>query len=223
MCAEELGMSLNTRVRVVGNSVVVLASLKFGDFPILYQDYVNENIDTLPLERHGHSLMRSSSIGTRNACNFVERVTRWGGRTGGRVKGNLFKHNSNQRIATAVRQAARHLKNNNIPQAIQTLIALKGLHVSYGSKILRMLAPKKVVVYDQYIALFSGHLMYRNKANDVRKFLDFLADCKTVLPSLQSRNINPVRGSNWILADVEACLYYPIYNRINKIREAQLS
>jgi len=221
-----------SRVDVVGNSVQ-LASIRLKDFPDIYNEFVSgvgtgPDTQTLALERKGATLMKNDFANRKRVYPFFLDVMAWGGKSGNRVCGHLKKYNGKhmeERVVKAIIDAGRLLRKRDIAGAIRRMIALKGMHISFGSKVLRMLSPEQVGVYDNVLAVFLDYPMGKKREDDIKGFVDFCADCEKVKKMLNAKKIpNPKReetGGKWLIADVEAVLFYPVNHKIDDIVKKQ--
>ena len=165
---------------------------------------------TLDIECQGQLLVARDKVGDPDELiPFIENILTWGGPTGDLVRiGYLYRSQDNPRIAEVVNDASRDLLNGELESAIATIVKnIKGLEVSYASKILRMLSPQKAGAYDKYLRESLGYS--QKKAERFAVYEKFCVHCGEVIPTLQERGIeNPFRvDGEWYVADVEATVY----------------
>lgn len=162
-------------------------------------DYEGEKRNTVYVERAGEAF-RANLGDADKTERFVRLVFKWGGNTGDRVRGQMVKAQTWQEIADVVRDSVQYLDKGDIRMACRTITSLKGLGISYGSKILRMISPEYVGVYDCIIESICGYSDYP----------EFCEDCKNLAEVLEQRGIkNPVRDNGkWLVADVEATVFH---------------
>src|ERR1700729_4625872 len=86
---------------------------------------------------------------------FIKAVCKWGGYEG--VAGRVLKNNSKQQLRESFRSAHSHAASDNDREAINSLLDLNGLAVSFASKHLKFLAPEKAVVLDSIISERLGY------------------------------------------------------------------
>ena len=154
--------------------------------------------DTAYVERAGKEF-RAVDLGDAAQTElFVRLVFKWGGSMGHRVQ--LEKAHTWQEIADAVESAVQYLDQGDVRMACTTITSLKGMGISYGSKILRMISPEQAGVYDNIIERICGYSDYPQ----------FCSDCKNLAAVLEQRGIkNPAReNGKWLVADVEATVFY---------------
>ncbi len=195
----------------IGNNFVI----EMEDFPKHYERFgkVDTGDTTAGIENEGTSLLKDGLDDMQRINDFVRSVFDWGGNSGNRVRGNLDRYQKEEGItkeefAKVVADSARMLKNGDLEAAINNIISIKGLDISYGSKILRMLSPEQVGVYD---SILEGELSY---PFDAEGFVQFCADCKAVADELKKLGIKSHReNGEWFVADVEAVIFHVIRPR----------
>ena len=117
-----------------------------------------------------------SKIGSRSRSaallNFSEMVCTWG--RGQRVWANLIRHNSDDELGTALAEWVGIVSDlDDDHAAIEAGIAIKGLGVSFASKHLRMLNPKRFAVLDDVL---SEGLGFALNVNGYKLFLRLLRE-----------------------------------------------
>ncbi len=211
------------RIKIKNSSVYFgkNRSIKMKSFPKYYEGFLNKDTGytTANVEILGASLVKGGLGDVKLTNEFVWEVCRWGGPTGYRVHGNLCRYQregafTKKRFANVVADSARMLQNGDLESAINKITDIKGLRISYGSKILRMLLPQKVGVYDK---ILKDNLSYPLNANG---YVEFCADCKMVANELNTRGIEsphaklkikgPRKKGEWFVADVEAVIFHVI-------------
>lgn len=210
---------------------IPLPPLRLTDFPGLYESFLSGELaktddETLCLEDAGKYLLKQlednafpKEQGEKAAMRFCERVTKWGGRTGGFVRCGVKKNEPNE-VVGAIRLAGGLLSQGNAEGAIGEIVSLPGLGISYGSKILRMLAPEVAGVYDNKLNDRLELISDMNRENGPQKQKDFEAyacfcrKCGEIADALNDKQIaNEARqkrekGDKWLVADVEAVLFF---------------
>lgn len=113
-------------------------------------------IDTPALEALGREVLAGAS---HKAHEFSRQVCQWG--RGKRVWGNLNRHYTPQTLAQALGQwfQAVAQAHGDAAQAIEWGISIKGLHVSFASKHLRLLAPDRYAVLDEVLSVGLGYAL----------------------------------------------------------------
>ena len=181
-----------------------------------FDDSVKDaNCHTRRLEQEGARLTKSAmsqnkSFDKAEVSQFLDRVIRWGGSMGNKIFWMIdTKYKSRERIIKSIPVAARFLNEGKFQEAINKIILPKpcGLGVSFGSKILRMLNPEKVGVYDKVLA--EGLANSKSAAPSISRWINFCDDCATVAAELKKRGIkNPERkNGKWFVADVEVVIF----------------
>lgn len=209
-------------IKVIGDSVEILVS-DWDVFPDLYCKFVEHDKkkygDPLELECRGRKLMEGNFTDDE-VMDFFGDVMIWGGQIGPFVKSKVLNNygEDGKEIADNIREAARLLKNGEtskdespkgeIKSAINKITETEGLSISFGSKILRMLSPQQVGVYDSVLA---SYLPYKMNATH---YVKFCADCEDVAKQLNNELVkNPKReetGGQWLVADVEAVIFHAL-------------
>ena len=178
-------------------------TIPFREFPCLYGKFLGATNETREIEKEGAALMKARRFGDKRAYCFVLSILKWGGPAGARIRGKLPRlHGSEAKIqsglAQAVRDTVHSLKTGSCADAIQTITGHKGFQIPFGSKVLRMLAPERAVVYDNVLndnmKLGWGRFAYG----------EFCDSCVLLAGELNKRKIGARR---WKAADVEAVIY----------------
>ena len=179
-------------------------TIPFREFPCLYGKFLGATNETREIEKEGAALMKARRFGDKRAYCFVLSILKWGGPTGAQIRGNLHRYyrggeaKIQSGLAQAVRDTVHSLKTGSCADAIQTITSHKGFQTPYGSKVLRMLAPERAVVYDNVLnrkmKLGWGRFAYG----------EFCDSCVLLAGELNKRKIGTRR---WKAADVEAVIY----------------
>tara|TARA_R110000787_G_scaffold59076_5_gene133993 strand:+ start:1651 stop:2244 length:594 start_codon:yes stop_codon:yes gene_type:complete len=144
----------------------------------------------------------TSRFPRKECITFVRDVCRWGNRPG--TAGLVIKNNSEADIQKQLKSAWKHLSCNRPGEALDAVLALDGLDVSFGSKHLRLLSPDKAVVLDSIIRDGLGYERSREG------YGHFLADCLAVRDFLNGPDGSPnpidLKGP-WRVCDVEMAIY----------------
>ena len=174
-----------------------------------FDDSVKDaNCHTRRLEQEGARLTKSAMSQNKSSdkaevSQFLDRVIRWGGSMGNKIFWMIEEHKSRPAIVENIPRAAELLHKGALSAALEIITEPKGLGISFGSKILRMLNPEKVGVYD---SVLYEHLPY---PYTIPGWDEFCRDCKTVAEELERRGIkNPERkNGKWFVADVEVVIF----------------
>ncbi len=213
-------ITINNDSVCLGNDHVI----KMEGFPDIYREFceyaiTNEKISTAEVEEEGADILKNGLDDVQRVNDFVRSVFKWGGKTGDRVCGLVYpqKNKSEEdkatdeiKVAQIFARAARVLNDNDLElalklnKALKKIICINGLHISYGSKILRMLLPQQAGAYDSILqTVLSSY--YKSSG-----YAEFCADCKKVAGELKKSDIKSPHRENgeWYVADVEAVIYH---------------
>jgi len=190
---------------IVGGDSVCMSFFKLQDFPDKYKEW-HDNLkkEPFPIEKEGALLLETDFSEVERVAGFIDEVFAWGGRTYGRVRHKIYKEQDEEEFINMVGEAAVPLREGNVKEAIEKIMKVKGLAMSYGSKILRMLAPQHAAVYDSVLA---GWFSYSDA--DPTHYAEFCNDCRLISEELKKKNIkHPIReNGEWFIADVEATVF----------------
>ena len=169
-----------------------------------FDDIIKDaNCHTRRLEQEGARLDKNKFRDIAEVSQFLDRVIRWGGSMGNKIFWMIEEHKSRPAIVENIPRAAELLHKGALSAALEIITEPKGLGISFGSKILRMLNPEKVGVYD---SVLYEHLPY---PYTIPGWDEFCRDCKAVAEELERRGIkNSERDKGeWFAADVEAVIF----------------
>lgn len=196
-------MSLDGNAVRAGQNFIPIA-----EFPELLAVFVRCGPDTRPLEAEGLRLTAERFSDAEATRAFMRRVFRWGGRTGGRVRGNMEKHyqGSYSQICDHLREASVALSatHPNTQRAMMCVNRIKFLgSVSYASKHLRFMAPSACVTLDRLLAF------QLNCGPRVEAFVRLSADCASIATEFSQSGLvpHPAGDRVWHAADVEAAIF----------------
>ena len=173
-----------------------------------FDDSVKDaNCHTRRLEQEGARLDKNKFRDKAEVSQFLDRVIRWGGSMGNKIFWMIEEHKSRPAIVENIPRAAELLHKGALSAALEIITEPKGLGISFGSKILRMLNPEKVGVYDKVLA--EGLANSKSAAPSISRWINFCDDCATVAAELKKRGIkNPERkNGKWFVADVEVVIF----------------
>ncbi len=131
----------------------------------------------LDVEEFARHYMAHPSSGT--AARFAEAVFYWGGGAN-RFKRAIILNKEQNILGAGIDRNLSNLRNGNLcpsiqENAINDITAVRGIGVSFGSKILRMLDPSRFPVLDAVLARVFGYSLdsngYRDFSNDLLNFL----------------------------------------------------
>lgn len=135
------------------------------------------------------------------ALLFVRMVCAWGGLRGKNFQ--LFRESvamlqqNGRSLGSLLRQAKNHSEQGKFQEAIIAFDGLKGLGVSFRSKILRFLCPDSAAILDSII---SDRLGYRNSA---KGYEAFVTDCIGIRDRLNQKKCPHPLERPWQTTDVE--------------------
>ncbi len=136
-----------------------------------------------------------------DVVRFVRAVCKWGGYAG--IAGRVLVRNKPSDLATAFRRAAADV-GAGVDVAVQSVLDLHSLGVSFGSKHLRFLAPRVCGILDAKMAKETR--LPKSAAGLAR----YSALCCELARRLERRRVpNPMnRGeAGWYAADVDMALF----------------
>ncbi len=202
------------RIEIKDNSVCLGDGhvIKMEEFPGLYLEFCDAEkkagtISTADAEKAGVDILKDGLDDVQRVNDFVRSVFKWGGKTGNRVHGLVYKYQTEEEVAKVVAKSARLLQSGDLESAIDEITSIKGLHISFGSKVLRMLSPQQAGVYDSVIA---AQFSYPLEADG---YVEFCRDCQKVADELKKLDIKSHRENReWFVADVEAVIFHFFYD-----------
>lgn len=186
-------LSMNGRVHVVRLTVPLRA------FTTLLASHGSAYDGTEHCERLGAAYVRNG-FKVAETKAFVQAVCRWGNYAG--VGGRVIAENATADIKKALKDGHARLLNGNPKEAIECVTSLYGLGVSFGSKHLRFLAPRRAVVLDSII---SESLGYKRTPEG---YAEFVRDCAKIRRLLNAAAIPTSRAHRrWRISDVEMAIF----------------
>jgi hypothetical protein len=141
--------------------------------------------------------------------HFIQQVCYWGGGRGPSIAAKVLSAANNlpaTRLAI-VNAAIGNLAVGNILGAINQIVSLHGLGISFGSKQLRMLRPDLCGVLDALVRLNCG---YRNSPAD---YVTYCSDCSAKAAALNASGILTSTGQLWNAGSVDMAVFAWIKNR----------
>jgi len=147
--------------------------------------------------------------------SFIKAVCKWAGSTGNRVRGQVLKPGKtaietamrDAMIENSLRDAIFQLGSNqpNPVGALEKMLKVRGLDVSFASKHLRLLFPEYCPTLDSVLSLRLGY-----KASP-RGYGSFVRKCNEIADELNAAKIEIAsifRGqADWRPSDVEAAIF----------------
>lgn len=179
--------------------------IPYVDFPGLLTAHLSRNPKTPAIEATGAFLRDSPTIKLADLDAFIKDVCGWGNYSG--IHARVMKENSSRQIEVAFADAIYKLKSTplDIVGAMDSMLNLKELGVSFSSKHLRFLFPEHCAVLD---SILSERLLYDLSSSS---YGEFCGACEKMATELNQARIpcpfpgapNPV----WRPSDVEAALF----------------
>ena len=185
-------------LRVSDSTSIVRLSFKIAELPAYLQKGLDLDESTPEVERAGRELV-SSAFPENLTADFVRMVCYWGGYAG--IAGKVLKHNTKAFVAATMRRAFDLTQQGDLKAALDAMLCLNGLAVSFASKHLKFLDPNKHVVLDSII---SERLGYPRTTDG---YGEFVADCASILAAVQSAKITRPDGHPFRIADIEMAIF----------------
>lgn len=181
-----------------GRASIVRLSFELDDLPSYLKMGLDADPATLDVECVGRRLI-ADQFSEELSADFVKAVCKWGNYPG--IAGKIIKHNSLSKIAGALRSATKYTTNNDLKSAIESIIQLHGLAVSFGSKHLKFLDPTRHVVLDSIISERLGYL------RTPEGYVEFATDCARIRDALHDASILREDNQPFRIADVEMAIF----------------
>lgn len=164
------------------------------DFPHLRR-MREKDTGSIPCEEKGAALINSGFADENAVSDFLDCVWEFAGMSANRIKGKIRKDESfKAEVVECARKACECLQSGKLEEARAQITKPKGLGISYGSTILRMLMPEKAAMW----------------SNEERwGWIEYCQDCEAAAEVLNKKGImNPVRTSGkWFVGDVAAATW----------------
>lgn len=143
-----------------------------------------EDINTEEIENLASFIAETTS--DNEILSFSESVCKWGG--GERVWGNLSRLNDSKTLARSLREWFLDIRNSeSFEHSIEQGIKINGLGVSFASKHLRMLNPRKYAVLDEVLSTGlgfalnpKGYQLFMDHLNDFSRINEIHYDISTL-------------------------------------------
>jgi hypothetical protein len=191
---------------------VVIPHAKFRD---LLAAFLQQAPETPDLERQGFELRTSNPMTWDDIEAFIKAVCKWAGSTGNRVRGQVLKPGKTEietamrdaTIENAIRDAISQLGSNQPDpvSALERMLKIRGLDVSFASKHLRFLFPKYCPTLD---SILSFRLGYKPSPGG---YGSFVRKCNEIADELNTAKIEIASifpgQTDWRPSDVEAALF----------------
>ncbi len=179
-------------------------------YPCFHACHLNHVPTTHAVEALGAGLLATGPAARGPMLpHFIQQVCYWGGGRGPSIAANVLSAANNlpaTRLAI-VNAAIGNLAVGNILGAINQIVSLHGLGISFGSKQLRMLRPDLCGVLDALVCLNCG---YRNSPAD---YVTYCSDCSAKAAALNASGILTSTGQLWNAGSVDMAVFAWIKNR----------
>ena len=198
-------------VTIGRDSVRIGADMRSGmglaltDLPGLWQWHI-ESDPLTPLISRGAARFVSAGFPPRRALLLVRVVCAWGGLRGSNPERVLSSCRELGDAKLAQRLADAHALSleEDFQAAIETLRPIRGMQVSFQSKILRFLCPDHAAVLDSRIVEACG---YPARPSG---YASFVNDCRTTRAHLNRLGLPRPDGGQWHATDVEMAIFASI-------------
>jgi hypothetical protein len=205
-------MDGNIQIQAFVWQPVVIPQAKFRD---LLAAFLRQAPETPDLERQGFELRTKSPMTWDDVEAFIKAVCKWAGSTGNRVRGQVLKPGKtaietamrDAIIENSLRDAISQLGSNqpNPVGALERMLKIRGLDVSFASKHLRFLFPKYCPTLD---SILSFRLGYKPSPGGYGSFVRRCNEIADELNTAQIEIASIFRGqTDWRPSDVEAALF----------------
>ncbi len=143
------------------------ATIPYSEFPKLLNAHLARNKNTPALEAKGYALRTSRTIKWAELEAFIKEVCGWGDYSG--ISGRVIKNNSQSLIMNSVRDAISKLGSTppDLIGALNSMLQIEELGVSFASKHLRFLLPEHCPVLD---SILSYRLFYELSPDGYKSF-----------------------------------------------------
>ena len=208
------------KVEIINNRVCGILLEEFPERYVFFHSGVKEG-GTIPLEKCGKNLLEKCFEGNPTSIvfqgevkDFIREILQWAVDENDydTLLGYIYSPEQPEEVvARRVCEATMALQNGKLGDAVQILDELKGIGLSIGSKILRMMSPETSGAFDD------RHLQRKlSYPADSNGYANFCEDCVVVAEQMNEKGIEhepsiadkKMRGSpKWLAADVEAVVF----------------
>ena len=175
----------------------------YKHFPGYVSGHLQKVICSKEMESRGKLLVKNE-FPPEDLKDFIRAVCTWGVRYA--VTGKIFKHNRTQDLRRCFKKAYSYLSKapENIDSALDCLLEIHGLGISFASKHLRFINPKLCPILDREVAKFLNcSLTKSNYAN----YSILCMDLAKILKDLKIDNPMKRPNKTWYAADVDMALF----------------
>jgi hypothetical protein len=188
-------------------------SVELSEFPHLLRLFQTEVKGTDLIEQQGELLARND-FPNEELEKFIREVCKWGGYSG--VAQRVINQNPPESLTSRFRAANTAAHDGDAIAALEKLLQLKQLAISFASKHLKFVAPNQAVVLDSIIS----ERLYGEGKPSVGLYKMFLADCRSIRQRIISEGLEYTGWAQdgWRVSDVEMALFAKLKPRKCKKR-----
>lgn len=183
--------------------------LRIAELPDLWQWHVDDDPLTAIIERAASRFVRAGCPPER-AFLLVRATYAWGGLRGRNPElvTQACRQIGDEQLSRMLSEARTRSCQRDFKGAIETLRPIKGMKVSFHSKILRFLCPDHAAVLDSRIV---DECDYPPTSVGYRQFVQ---DCREVRNHLNAHGVGRGDGRPWRVTDVEMAIFGQIKQNI---------
>jgi hypothetical protein len=156
-------------------------TIRLNELTQLLKAFIDNEPNTRIIELHAERLMKDEDLSESDLRDFVKAVCKWGGYAG--IAARVLQNNKMPILLSRFRSAHDLARSGNDNEALNSLLGLNGLGVSFASKHLKFLTPDHAIVLD---SILSKHLRYELSPDG---YLAFLTDCRCIRDKAKSARI----------------------------------
>ncbi len=196
------------RIRISGNGSRWL-QLRIAEVPALWQWHVDDDPLTAIIERAASCFVRAGCPPKR-AFLLVRATYAWGGLRGKNpeIVTQACRQIGDAKLSRMLFEARERSCKCDFKGAIEALRPIKGMRVSFHSKILRFLCPDHAAVLDSRIAHACD---YRSTPIGYQQFVQ---DCREIQKHLNAHGVARGDRQAWRVTDVEMAIFGQIKQNI---------
>lgn len=181
---------------------IVRAELDLKELPRLLaiRDSGRTALEGRALEKIAVQLVRDD-FPTKETELFVRRVCLWGG--GQRIAGRVKPKDDGTNLSTILKKSVELCHDGKISEAVSHISeSVKFLGISFSSKQMRFLAPRKAVILDSVIRETLGY------SDNIAGYRAFHRDCDIILKlALECQRLTSSFREQLRICDIEVALY----------------
>ena len=189
-----------------GKYLIVRLEIELSEIPCLldshrdnYQNHQKKSVEEL---QDDAVKLIDNGFNAKKSRKFVEEVCEWGG--GQRLIKRIIDNNTDEKISSALHEGCTKVQKGCVPEGVERIQCLKGLGLSFASKMLRFLAPDCAVILDRVIRTQLGY-------EETCGYSEFLGDCQALLRhAKKSEELDAEFKQGLRVCDIEAALYAKI-------------